>query len=365
MPLMSMPPQGLGISQSPARNLHLEDLLAKLSEQQVLLNKQNSTLQAQRRGDGSPRSSGSSDALTNPYATTPRTESQFNDIPSAELAEMMRLKKELETAQTQIARMDQELSQTRITKHTLEQAMGSQFDSDFDHIRDLRPQNVASRVDTWVQSTEPGVPPINVNPPHANNNAMAPAPRGIWGPGSAFIPANPGVIGQAPANNNWPLTDPRAMAGARLETNNANMFPVGPSPRGCPPGLRIDTSAMGPYMSEPSSAELNMRGGHSRPPSAFGTHLHPWGPFSPNPNSAEQSGITPPMTPLSFQSMQSMPHAMSEQVMMYGMPFGPRSGGTRLSPTAAEFQAGGYGTPGWNLSSQVRSSLTSTSLCAS
>ena len=235
MPTMSMPPNslGLGVSQAPTvRNSHLDELLVKLSEQQVLLSKQSTALQAQRGGETSPDSSGSG-ALTNPYAATPpRTDSQFNDISQADMAEMLRLKKELETAQTQIARMDQELSQSRITKHTLEQAMGSQFDSDFDHIRDLRPQGVAARVDSWVQSTEPGMPPINSNPSINAAHLAPPAARGIWGSGPSFGPGGPGgpgVIGQAPNNtNNWPSTDPRVMAGARLEADNANIFPIGP-----------------------------------------------------------------------------------------------------------------------------------------
>jgi hypothetical protein len=373
MPSMSMPSNSLGLGGGPealpARNSHLDELLAKLNEQQVLLSKQSTALHAQRGGETSPDSSGSG-ALTNPFANTPRTGSQFNDVSQADLAEMMRLKKELESAQTQIARMDQELSQSRITKHTLEQAMGSQFDSDFDHIRDLRPHGVAARVDNWVQSTEPGVPPV-VSNPSMNVTHLAPsAARGIWSSGPSFGPGgpgSPGVIGQAPNSaNNWALADPsRVMAGARMEPDKASMFPIGPKTRGCPPTLRIDTTAMGPYLSEPSPAELSMRSGHSRPASAFGNHLHPWGQFSPNINASEHSGLTPPLTPLSFQSMQSMhnmtgmPHPMSDQALMNNMSFGSRSNGTRLSPTAAEFQAGGYGNAGWNLSQQVSLSIAS------
>ncbi|KAG9623321.1 hypothetical protein KCU64_g20354, partial [Aureobasidium melanogenum] len=73
-PAMSMPANGfgLGVSQAPpARNVHLDELLAKLSEQQVLLNKQSTALHAQRAGETSPGSSGSG-ALTNPYAATTR-----------------------------------------------------------------------------------------------------------------------------------------------------------------------------------------------------------------------------------------------------------------------------------------------------
>jgi hypothetical protein len=373
MPSMSMPSNGLSLGGGPealpARNSHLDELLAKLNEQQVLLSKQSTALHAQRGGETSPDSSGSG-ALTNPFANTPRTGSQFNDVSQADLAEMMRLKKELESAQTQIARMDQELSQSRITKHTLEQAMGSQFDSDFDHIRDLRPHGVAARVDNWVQSSEPGVPPV-VSNPSMNVTHLAPsAARGIWSSGPSFGPGgpgSPGVIGQAPNSaNNWALADPsRVMAGARMEPDKASMFPIGPKTRGCPPTLRIDTTAMGPYLSEPSPAELSMRSGHSRPASAFGNHLHPWGQFSPNINASEHSGLTPPLTPLSFQSMQSMhnmtgmPHPMSDQALMNNMSFGSRSNGTRLSPTAAEFQAGGYGNAGWNLSQQVSLSIAS------
>jgi HEPN domain-containing protein len=386
--MMHASASGLGISEAP-RNHDLDDLLAKLSEQQVLLSRQNTAIQAQRGGGGSPDSTGSA-ALTNPYTVTSRSE---------EVAEMLRLKQALETANNKIASMDQELSQTRITKHTLEQAMGSQFDSDFDHIRDLRPQGVVARVDNWVQSTEPGHASIHVNPQTANNTSLAPpAAHGIWGSGSA----SPGVIGQLPTGgNNWALGDPRVMASARLEADSANLFPVnGTNPRGCPPALRLDTSALSPYLSEPSSGAL-----HSRPPSAFGNHLHPWGAFNPNFNGTDHSNLTSPMTPHSFQSAQNMhtasgmPLALSDQVMMNNMnnmnanmnanmhsnmnanmnnsmthhmnssmgnlnthmsnmPFGPRSVGTRLSPTATEFQAGTYGNPGWNGGQQVSAIFT-------
>lgn len=44
---------------------------------------------------------------------------------------VLRLKIELEKAKGKIARMDQELTQTRITKHTIEQAIGSNSEADF------------------------------------------------------------------------------------------------------------------------------------------------------------------------------------------------------------------------------------------
>lgn len=378
MPLLSVTPDPLTLTQPSARNMHLDELLTKLSEQQVLLNKQKDAINSHRHDENSGSSSsrsGSGGALTNPYATTPRSDAfGFDNSPMPDV-EVLRLKQQLEMAQSKIARMDQELSQSRITKHTLEQAMGSQFDPDFDHTRDLRPQGVAARVDSWVQSTEPGVPPVNTN--NANNNLAPTAGRGIWAPGPApgapghgppFVPGDPGIIGQGPpampANNGWTFGDPRIPPGA-----NANMFPIGPNIRQQQPLLRVDTAGTGPYFNEPSPAEMSMRstGQTSRPPSAFGNHLHPWTTFNTNTNPSDQNGITPPLTPLSFQSMQNgmhggpgMPpaHSVVDPNMMHanlsGMPYMPRPVGTRLSPTAVEFQAGGFGSSGpWNMNQQV------------
>jgi len=119
-------------------------LLAKLSEQQAVINKQHEALKTvkdisyTRTVDYVNTSSGSS-ALTTPatdhfvsiapstgYAT-PADEGTTQ--PSAE--EVLRLKLELEQAKGKIARMDQELTQTRITKHTIEQAIGTASEADF------------------------------------------------------------------------------------------------------------------------------------------------------------------------------------------------------------------------------------------
>ena len=58
-----------------------------------------------------------------------------------------------------------------------------------------------------------------------------------------------------------------------------------------------------------------------------------------------------------MSNIPGMPQHMSDQAMM-NMSFGPRSNGTRLSPTAAEFQAS-YGGPGWSNNNQVSFSITS------
>jgi hypothetical protein len=119
-------------------------LLTKLSEQQAVINKQHEALKTvedisyTRTVDYVNTSSGSSALVT------PATELFESTAPSTGLAtpaedsdaqlspeEVMRLKVELEQAKSKLARMDQELTQTRITKHTIEQAIGTASEADF------------------------------------------------------------------------------------------------------------------------------------------------------------------------------------------------------------------------------------------
>ncbi|KAF1353224.1 armadillo-type protein [Delphinella strobiligena] len=318
----------------------MDALLARLSEQQGRLAKQKDELTAQNKTSyHSGFSSCSTLDLpnTDPYATTPRTASNNNSDSPPDPAEVLRLKQELVTAQTTIAHMDQELSQSRITKHTMEQALGSQFDPDYDHTRDLGPQAVVNRVDNWVQQTDPV---LSVLP---SNKYEAPPARGIWNAG--FAPPAPGGISGGvpmPSSNGWSLPGPN-----------------------------------------PSPADISMRssGQSSRPQSAFGNHLHPWNSFNGG-NPSDQTGITPPMTPLSFQGMhgpmdgmqpmqpmqpsypmqhqQHMPPSMSQPGVQ---PYIQRPIGTRLSPMAAEFHGppGTFGRPQpWHMQDQAPASYMST-----
>jgi len=359
----------------------MEALLVRLSEQQGRLAQQKDELHAQNNNSNPSGSSSSRSASeqpsTDPRATTPRTASHRASDSPPDAAELLRLKQELVSAQSKIARMDQELAQSRITKHTMEQALGSQFDPEFDHTRDLGTQNVVNRIDNWVQQTEPVVPAVN--PPIKYEGG--PPARGIWNPG--FAPSGPGVIGQGvpmPSSNGWSLpavngnmTDSRM--GVPVNNNSTNNFySMGPGLRGQQPPLRLDTASVGPYFNEPSPAELSMRssGQSSRPPSAFGNHLQPWATFNTNGSGSDQTGITPPMTPLSFQSMHGpmdgmapmVPpmHPMQQGVQQPGMlqpnvqPYLPRPIGTRLSPTAAEFRGvgGDFERPQpWHMQQQV------------
>lgn len=128
----------------------MDRLLAKLSEQQATINKQHEVLQT---GDDVHRTHVSSGveyataSATSSLSVTPATNSAEGTVsgnstdtvdtieekhtPQPNKDEVLRLKIELEKAKGKISRMDQELTQTRITKHTIEQAIGSNSEADF------------------------------------------------------------------------------------------------------------------------------------------------------------------------------------------------------------------------------------------
>ncbi|KAL1306420.1 hypothetical protein AAFC00_005123 [Neodothiora populina] len=349
VPIVPVVPLQLASGNSP-----MDALLARLTEQQGKLAKQKNRLDAQNNDStsSSPSSPSASEQPSDPYAVTPRTGSHQESDSPPDAAELLRLKQELTSAQSRLARMDQELSQSRITKHTMEQALGSQFDADYDHTRDLGPQQtVVNRVDNWVQQTEPIPPP---------NKYDGPPAHGVWN--ASFAPPPPGATGQGvpmPSTTGWSLPGSGLPLHGQLDSRmvcpmNNNYFPNGPNMRPAHPTLRLETGNMPPYLGEPSPADMSMRGSgqSSRPPSAYGSRLQPWNAFNVSSNGSDQTGITPPLTPLTPMSFQAMNGPMdimpNVSTMQAGQPgiqsYLQRPIGTRLSPTAAEFHGhGGFG----------------------
>ena len=129
-------------SSSAAEANPMDKLLAKLSEQQVLINRQHEALKTSEDSATYSRTaeyvSASSSVPITPAtetfnnSTAPTTSPASVDGDDAAAAEdILRLKAELEAAKGKIARMDQELAQTRITKHTIDQALGTASEADF------------------------------------------------------------------------------------------------------------------------------------------------------------------------------------------------------------------------------------------
>jgi hypothetical protein len=128
----------------------MDKLLAKLSEQSAALTKQQEALKSADDCIAYSRtveyvSAGNNSVPITAAMITPAMESLNNgtapttntaslageDTPQPSAEEVLRLKLELEAAKGKIARMDQELAQTRITKHTIDQAIGTPSELDF------------------------------------------------------------------------------------------------------------------------------------------------------------------------------------------------------------------------------------------
>ncbi|KAI7361471.1 hypothetical protein KC354_g8059, partial [Hortaea werneckii] len=120
---------------SPFEKSPVKALLNKLSEQQASQSRQNQQVE----NDAEDTSSSGTD----PYANTPPTAGFANSDGRPDAAEVLRLKKELALATERMAQMDlqlakerqdrmsqaemDELTQSRIAQHTVEQAIGSPF----------------------------------------------------------------------------------------------------------------------------------------------------------------------------------------------------------------------------------------------
>ena len=95
----------------------LDELMAKLNEQ--------------NRGSyqgGVSLDDDSSSSVTDPFATnTPPTESRATSDSPPEMTQVEQLKKQLELATERMAQMELEVTQSRLTRHTVEQAIGSPF----------------------------------------------------------------------------------------------------------------------------------------------------------------------------------------------------------------------------------------------
>ncbi|CCU81128.1 RNA binding protein [Blumeria hordei DH14] len=126
-----------GISSNFIELNPMDKLLAKLSEQQATLSKQHETLMSSDDSSiYSHKIECTADSKSLPI--TPALSEIYNgvttnnysigvgeDRQTPNLEELSRLKSELEVAKGKIARMDQELAQSRITKHSLDQVIGS------------------------------------------------------------------------------------------------------------------------------------------------------------------------------------------------------------------------------------------------
>ncbi|KAK4696595.1 pumilio RNA-binding family, partial [Lecanoromycetidae sp. Uapishka_2] len=316
----------------------MDSLLAKLSEQQVLLAKQKSALTntpdaSKQLKDGS---STSSTLLTPASETFSSPTDGGQQTARIDMAEMARLKKELDDAKEQIARQKQELDQSRVNKHTFDHAMGPPSDAALSppfgqagaFTASQRPLNTlqgAWRAEDARSDGSDVIIPINngsnvwsgaarsgFNAGLPSNSAWGQQTSRVWGQRGVDNPMPPPMMSQQPPmqqrNYSVPISPP---VGGRRGINDFDQFNQS---RGFGQNNR-NASVFQPggwnnYAAAPGTADgLNLGG--------------------MNPGSAYPSlGVFPPA-------------------------YQPQPIGTPLSPTATEFRTGPAPGNPWNNSSSV------------
>lgn len=326
----------------------MDSLLAKLSEQQALLAKQKSNLPTKGDNEGHAKdgSSASSTLLTPAsesfsYTNTANTAKDEDDKLRIEASDMARLKKELDDAKDQIARQKQELDQTRVIKHTFDQAMGP-------------PSEVALSPRTDV--TDPANAFMTSNRPlgniqgHWRHEDARSDGSDVVGPFTAVPNAwsgstRPSFNVAQQTDSSWGQPGPRSW-GQRAMGNAL------PSP--------LLASQQPPIQQRNYSVPVSpVSGGGTRGMNDFGqfSQARGYGHLNPRDNRNAPSyqrgngwdvytGGPGPMDGMNLGGMS--PGSTYQSLGMYPSAYQPRPIGTPLSPTAAEFRAGQASASPWN-----------------
>lgn len=339
------------------------EILSKLSGPEVLFEKPQdfrSTSNASRNAQGDSLSSELSTLLPGTGLRVCSSSTDKTVTDDVKMAEMLRLKQELMAANSRIAEQEQELAQTRVMKHTLDQALGSPSEVDFggrevsEHtISNLQnafnasARTVNQRQDTWHQDDAQSdiSDALSAGAYNRARNFWAAPPQQMtlgaqgmergyqdttsfarstsiqdpvpaWSPTVVNPVVNPGVHPQGAIQPHRILSGPSsavpAFDGRYASEQNSFMNGVNMGPRR-------------------SITQMN------RGPSWLHSPPSTWGPFHG-------------AVPSSVSTKNAVNHSFNayQQVGMYPMgQYQPRPIGTPLSPTAAEFTSTGASSPSW------------------
>lgn len=345
----------------------MDNLLAKLSEQQALLEKQkNSLAPVNKEETHQPREdSSSSSILMTPGSDKSSDHSQKDNRKSHDdtiqlgATEMNRLKKELDAAKNQIARQKQELDQTRVIKHTLAQAMTSSPSPDHDTKQDTSGSHqgnfnavnrpVGVRQDAWSHNED------------ARSEFSDSISAGVFNTGQNIWTAstrpafNAGVL--AVANQQFqPPASTWGQPGARPWNHRAIGTPL---PQLMVPPQQMQQRTYSGPASPASSNDGGLMSDYNQFPASVG-----------NRRSVAQTGRNASMypqrsngwdvyaggiQPVNGHNLALDPSATFQSVGLYPstIQYQPRPIGTPLSPTAEEFRATQpSGTP-WNAAASI------------
>jgi hypothetical protein len=314
-----------------------EKILAKLSPQTIL---------PRAEADRSPASSHITSAIKSVPASdlAELTQSYTKEDKAGEL---LRLKQELLAANSKIALQEQELAQTRVIKHTLDQALGPPSEADFGK-REITGQTIghlqnafkASNSafgqfqDAWGGHEDSRSDSSELLSAGAYNRS-----RGLWvhhepsmdrGYGGSLAGAS-SFASQDP-NRYWGISSVYQTFAGPQSLQSQRALP-GPSPSPCGFYPRPMTEQMRnisvPGHGARRSITQNSRGGSLVP-----IQPSPWGEFASG-SSSEHTIKSPP-------SPTKRPPSTLQQTGLYSAPpYLPRPIGSPLSPTATEFTGSG------------------------
>ncbi|PGH23118.1 hypothetical protein AJ80_02746 [Polytolypa hystricis UAMH7299] len=325
-----------------------EGVQLKLSEQQRTL--VGNAMRASSMGEDGVPCLGSRPAAPN---VSPNTTSDDSSITPG-YAEMLRLKQELHVANSRIALQEQELAQTRVIKHTMEQAMGPPSEADFGG-REITEQTISNLQSAFNASTRPFNPrgdswAVQEDAHSDISDALSAGAynraRGIWtNPSqSSYL----GIQGNAekqyrdPPGPNLTIDTGRNWNG---RVPHQTFSPTGglPSPQRILSGPSSPPYSFETRFDQPSYFQ-NQGGRRSvtqvnRGGSCFPPQNSPWGTFSPVAPGGTRAA---PGQQLDSYQQPGMYQGVSQ--------YQPRPIGTPLSPTAAEFTSMGVGPNSWSSS---------------
>ncbi|OGM43561.1 pumilio-family RNA binding repeat protein [Aspergillus bombycis] len=371
---LSPKPQPSGIKLSTNQGI-----LTRLSEQQTLLDRQRRALYSSYEsleGHGGANKPSSILPLT---STSRPVQSLAQDIalPDAtntDSSEVLRLKQELLAANSRIALQEQELAQSRVIKHTLDQALGPPSEVDFNGrevteqtISDLQNAfNASNPTFSQLQDGWSGPDDSQSDISDALSTGAYNRSRGFWIPPiqqrfnmNMTNQVTDKAYGEPMSmSNNFFSQDLSRPWGNPLPnigvSGNTSSLPhrvfSGPLTGACSFDARL-ASEQSRYASGSGSGAGPRRSitQANRGGSCFPTQNSPWGTFA-----ASSPSIQAPRSPVNRQS------STYQQIGLYPLPpYHQQPVGTPLSPTASEFTASGATAPPWT-SSAVGVSSTQT-----
>ena len=326
----------------------MDTLLAKLSEQQALLEKQKNAVSAQEDKDSSHEKC---DSSSGSILLTPASESVEHDYDSNEdentvqldAGEMARLKKELDVAKNQIARQKQQLDQTRVTKHNIDKAISPTYETSKQNnaTPSSRPKQI--RQDNWrvnedaqsdiSEALSAGTynaanvwsPSSRVNLNSVMSGAAYQQSGSTWGQSGAR-PWNHRLLGAA-------LPGPILPQQQHMQQQRTYSGPVSPVAGG-------DARGMNDYNQFQGASGLRRSNAHGNRATSFypQARTNGWDIYTGGVGGVE--GI----------NLATAPSAAYQSVGMYpaSIQYQPRPIGTPLSPTAAEFRTSQPPVNPWN-----------------